>query len=485
MNPYRMMGRIETATHLLMLNRGLQTKTAPPSFMALLAGLAEYLNDNDGIFCRKMLDVYGECAQKAANSPTPALETADEKEKGNTEAMYIFSKYPNRYDSELLRDHDFLADKQADDDAEKRQKRRFLTIVGALLVVAIVGITIYNLPYFQELRAFHKVETVYTDGYSWDLPEAVDRYVADFPAGKHLDEVLIMPVHKFKEDKNEVFTLLDAINRYVTSCPNGQYVAECEAIYNRIWDKEIAAYQAKTGADIDKEGPKFVVEMLRYMQKHHVRYVNVVGTPELNLKDYADFDAKSQQAMQLLCELSNASKGILDPEVKIPDDLISLKNNLSEEKVKGWMSDIVEALNTGFDAILTPGFIKFVDEKTAKYDRKASEDIAVKDAPVVDLKYVVSNEMEQFGIPSIWIFKEKAHITSKAELIFGIEIDFCADFKLPAVDKNLVIQGHGDSGEEEISTYGEATSCYTTMCTRATSQFTAQIRQTLALPGEP
>lgn len=474
-NPYRMMGRIESAALLIMSKHGLSCSQIPSVFKFFLIALSMKVEGKDKDLCVRMANAYDEC-----ENATRGLSTCDkeeEKAKGNSEAVYIFGKYESTYGNYILADTDFLAEKAADALAMKKRQKITRNIIVSVAAVLVACIVIYNLPYYRELRAYHKVEQTYSLGHSNLTVAEVANYAAKFPEGKHLDDVMIMPVRSYQAD-GDVLNTFVAIDDYLHSCPDGKYAAECSEIYNDIWSDEIAAYESKATGKATTEGEDFIVEMLRYMQQHNVRTVSVVAYPTLKLKEYSEYSENIRKALEFITELN--SKKESETTIKgtkynfpgigktphLPQDMVTIKDKITEAKAKSWAGYIVEALNKGFDDVLTPGFIKFVlvEESERQNDNER---------PIVNVNYAVTTE-DSHGIPDIWRYSQKDGISVvDAKFILGIGLSFNADFVLPESDVHFVIKGHGNPGEEEIN--GTPNGAYDIMCMRSMAQFAARI----------
>ena len=63
--------------------------------------------------------------------------------------------------------------------------------IHAGFIAIILGIVIYNLPYFAEMREFGNVEKAYKSGNIHAIQAAAEKYARKYPNGKHIEEVML------------------------------------------------------------------------------------------------------------------------------------------------------------------------------------------------------------------------------------------------------------------------------------------------------
>lgn len=102
--------------------------------------------------------------------------------------------------------------------------------------------------------------------------------------------------------------------------------------------------------------------MLHYMRNNKIRTIDVVAEPTLKLKEYSEFPKEIRDYME-----SNPTE-----DIKLPDDMITIKDKVTLEKAKSWIYIIETALKNGFNEVFTPNFIQFrvLTTEDAKHDKK-------------------------------------------------------------------------------------------------------------------
>lgn len=471
--PARMIGRIDRATSYIMAKYGLSAPEGS-SLIGVLRALPEHVNGRDITLCEEMAAELEVQIQNLSSLGLGSEEFVEQKALGQSEADYIFKKYPAAYFDKVLADYDYYGQMELERLEEKKQARRKFMIIGGIIAAVIIGVIIYNLPYFAEMRKFHEVEDVYNEGITYKYTSIVDEYLAEYPNGRHLDEVLILPVRQRMADGEVIYTL-EAVDRYLEYLPDGEYAAECRDIINQIWADEIAKYEAKAAEHASKDGARFVMEMLKYMQAHNLRTIDVVAEPELQLKEYGEYPLYMRELLEYFYNNETSQTTYLG-KAELPKDMVTIKDKVTDEEAKSWVEYVVRALNNGFNGVLTPGFISFRDITDAPSSARQG-------SPLVNVRYIVTTQ-EDKGYPEIWIYTQtmgqySGMVTSK-KFVLGIGMTFDADFTLPGTDISYVVTGVGDPGSQEIKDQTPST-VYAVMCQRCTSQFGDKIAEEFGL----
>lgn len=265
--------------------------------------------------------------------------------------------------------------------------------------------------------------------------------------------------------------LLASAEEYLATRPQGTYAAQCEALYDSLWNAEIARYDKVAAAKGSDTGLDFVRGMLSYMRDNHVRTVAVTGVPLLRLKEYAEYPLNVRQLLEALSEMEDGNPAIGKKSARLPEDLVTIKDKITIEQAQEWTADVISSLQKGFNRVLTPDFITFVDSKSL-------EDKDEKDYPTVRVDFTVNTEEESFGgitVPSIWTYTSTRDGFMEVEksYILGISMEFRADFNYPGAPAEYLVTGSGDPGEEQIKV--DKSEAYNVMCDRCVEKFADKI----------
>lgn len=473
MNPFRMMGRFDYASDYLLKKYNLNFNGDASDRVAFFVALSEYVNDYDRDFCLKMAQaLYNSQGEMAAMSMSYNQFEADGQSRiGRQEAEYVFNQthLANSYADMILAPTDYLPAIEDEKRKKAKERNRNIILVVAIIAVFVGGISVYNLPYFKEKRAFAELEKHYESGLAFDLEQGVKEYQEKYPDGKHIGEVLYMPV-KFYQSKKEVIETLDAAEEYLKVAPDGEYADECRGIVDKIWESEIEKYKSSLPASGVTKGEDFVVEMLEYMKANNVRTVRVEGNPTLLLKEYSEYPASIRRALEAISDYEASQTSAL--KAKLPDDLVTIKDKITLEEASSWIIDIVNALNSGFDDVLTPGFIRF--EKSDSSNEKDAR------MPVAKVNYTVKTGEGAYGDPDIW---EYTHNFISTKLFLGISMTFDMNLILPGTDITYNLKGSGTPGTANFENI-DATAIYVNMCSRITKEFADKIASEFGLPAE-
>ena len=117
-------------------------------------------------------------------------------------------------------------------------------LFGILLIAAIAAAVIFFLPIIQEQLAYNKVK-------SEESIESCKSYEEEWPEGKHLKEV--------------------------------------NAIWDRIWDKEIKKYEDNDKSQASAEGIKMMRELLQYMKQQRINTLLLTTGQMLDIKDFDEY----------------------------------------------------------------------------------------------------------------------------------------------------------------------------------------------------
>lgn len=460
----RTLGRITGASDRLLMKHNLAVKTPGADTFSILMGLANRLPEPDKSHALRLaLAIPGLRKDHEGNALNEEI-SKKEFRQGKLEADYIFDHFPADFTQQILSDHDFLPAMEQARQLEKRRRRRNRFIWGSVVAAVILFLVIYNLPYFAESRMYERVEKVFERGQEGRYQTMVDSYLESYPRGRHLDDVLILPVRAYNAS-HDIDNTLDAVDQMMSHSPGGRFVAEAKHIYDSIWNAEIERYARIAASKATPAGTDYILGMLQYMKKHNIRTVALSGEPRLSLKEYEEYPEKSK----ILTEYMFNSAPTWN--LQLPDDLIPIKDKVTLEEARSWLDMIFSSLQTGFDAVLTPGFIRFVLSKDLTDEEKT-------ECPSVNLDYLVETNEVIFGgisMPDIWIQKQVEENGLKVPvcLLLGTQMTFKADFHIPEGGADYTVDFKGNGGTDSIQ--GDKSIFYQTICKRCTEQFVDKI----------
>lgn len=479
--PARMAARIETATWRIMTMYNLAVARAGIDPLDLLPVLAGKVDQSDCELCLRMADELGRCRQELAANPLPANEKEGQATLGAMDANLVFRKYPGDYASHLLEQRDFVAEEEEALRKSKAERKRNILLVFGCLAVLVLGIVIYNLPYFAEKRAYGRVEKAYEQKNDYEFRQQANEYAKDYPDGRHIDDVLWLVVASDR-GSNKPIKILESAENYLTLRPEGTYAARAKAVYDSVWNSEIANYDRIADERGSDAGATFVRSMLCYMRDNRVHTVSVTGVPTLDLKEYSEYPANIRALLEALYDAESENDSFIPGKksAKLPDDLVTIKDKITPEQARSWTGDVISSLQSGFDRVLTPGLVKFVDSGTVSDSDKGK-------LPTVGVDFTVNTEEETFGgiaVPSIWTYTSTRDniIEVERSFILGISMEFKADFNYPGAASDFVVTGHGDPGEEQIQV--DKAEAYNVMCDRCVAKFADKIAAEIGLPEQ-
>ncbi len=336
-------------------------------------------------------------------------------------------------------------------------KSKYLIIIAGVI---IAGVVVYNLPYFKEKRAYNKVEEEQT-------LTACDIYEEEWPEGSHLDDVLYLRI-SLAEGVNRV----TEISNYLLKCPDGKHVAEAKAESDRLWDFEIAKYEARDKKNVKEAAKEFMDAMLGYMKQNRVNTIVVDYESTLKLKEYSEY---SKEIRDLL-ELFN------DESLSLKDGMVTFSSNFDQASMEELNEILVGGVQKSMDKIFTPGFIHVISSEDK--DVKRSEIM-----PKFHFDCKISSQEEKaagYTIPNIWSYTEQeygyTHLGKKEVkgYLIGITILFNAKFALP---ESTVSYEFADKGEPEdnISGIDDIKDGYRKMTSICFKKFSNKIAENMGL----
>lgn len=321
-------------------------------------------------------------------------------------------------------------------------------IIIALVLAAIVAL-IVAIPSIKENRLYHQA----MDGDEY----VCDEYIYKYPDGKHLDDVMYRKTVC-------VDYPLTAINDYIQKFPAGKHVDEVNAIYENLWDEEIAKYNSRDKVKESEEAVRYMLEMLNYMKEHHVNAIQVSVNSTLKLKDYDEYDKSIQQLMEILYE---------DEVLPLKaENIVSLKSNFQQGDVSNLEKILVDGVQESMDNMFTPGFI--IVKSSNEYDDQQIE------CPELAFNYTIESQ-EDSEFPHFWIYTEESYGRDiPKKYLIGITIRFNADFSIP---NSNVSYSYSEKGtpEDDISGIDDISDGYRRMTQICFAQFSNKMSKNMGL----
>lgn len=329
----------------------------------------------------------------------------------------------------------------------------------AILFLVIIGFRIHNSDFCRERRAYRAIVKAET---TVEEDQAILDYIADFPNGKHSEDVYYRSA---KLNANDDFY----ITRYLDKYPHGKHYAEVELLYDNclynyiadkqyhmtdvmtylsvfprgihalrvnqmcdsIWESEAAKYHAQLKTKKATKAVKYIDAMLEYMRNQRVNVLVITTESTLKLKDYTEYSQSVRD---------NIEANDYYEYLPIHGNVVSLKNNFSQGSQEALNQILSRGLQASFDSIFTPGFIQVTDDiRNAK-----------KSCPSAVFHYEIkSQEYNQWGTtyPHLWIYSVN-NIPMK--YLIGIAISCRVKFTIPNSDITYELSGKG-APEKDIS----------------------------------
>ena len=464
-NAYRMISRIECATRMIMQRYNLTTRQANADLLSTVVALSAHPNvyDYDRAVLQQMAVALAGYIKQTESLNYTQEQVNEAEALGERETVFIFQRYPREYADKILALTDFDAQRIQYEQQRARRRRRNLFIFLGIVACLVIGIWVYNLPYFAEKRAFAKLQEDFEEGYLY--PGDVENYFNEFPDGAHAEDVMILAVETNDEDY-QFDSRIKAVHDYLGKYPEGRKAAEYRKFLDDLWVNGIAQYKSTVG-DSPNQAQKFMIDMLEHMHANKLTQVYVVVHPELKLKDFKDYPSSIQQILRY--DLSQYFTIDVDSKIK------SVKSEIDENSVNGWASNIVSTLSKSIITLFKTQIIDF--------EIVTPEDIpAGSSNPIIHLHYTVSNQEDLPGYPATWLIYERSNLgygaTKYKNVLFGIQMSFKAQFLIPGTDRQYTITAKGDAGDTDIS---DTTYPYKVMSERCSKGFYDQVVSDFAL----
>lgn len=333
------------------------------------------------------------------------------QERGSSEVSIILREGIGL--DKLLEEIDFYAEEERRmAETKKKNARKTYAIYGVIAAI-IITITIYNLPYFKELRFYNEVVKI-------QLRDKCSEYYDKFPEGRHYEDVMYLEISLTTHP-------IKSIMAFLQKFPKGKYANEMNARCDSLWDKEIAKYEAR---DKTKESPaavKYMTEMLHHMKAYRINTIQLNMNPTIELKDYEEYD----ESMRNILEIFST-----DGTLPLKGNVLSLKSNFTQEDEHRLKQILAEGVQTSFARMFSPDFV------IVKSHDKASEM-----SPILSFNYAIKNRNEKSTneIPNIWTYTSNGKVEA---YILAIDVKFDVLFSIPNSKMTYTYSEIGEPGDE-------------------------------------
>ena len=323
-----------------------------------------------------------------------------------------------------------------------------------ILAVIVGALAIYNLPYFDEMRAFGKVEDERS-------VEKCDWYISEYPDGRHLDNVLFIKIGLLEND-------MPSIVEYLQKFPTGNHASEVNELCDKLWDAEITKYSQRDKSNESSSAVKYMTEMLQYMKEHRINAIAVDIKSTLNLKDYEEYDSKVRQFLEV----------INDDPLSIADGMISLKSNFTASDNATLIDILTSGVQKSINKMFTPDFITVVANS-----RGGNSDIAntSSEMPHLNFDYTITSQEDRDGsivIPHVWSYtNESGKILN---YLVGITVNFHAHFTIPGSSTTFDYKEKGEPSDN-INNVEDIKDGYRQMTQICFAQFSNKMSQNMGL----
>ncbi len=389
-------------------------------------------------------------------------EEGDIEDMGTEEADIIFRRdLPLK---SLLEHNDILAEEKVRKEEEAKKAAKTRKIVWSCVAAIVLGIVIYNLPYFQEMRYYNKVKN---DNYT------CESYYSRYPDGRYYEDVMLIEMQRAQADNQSSYSHNDAPikvgTRYLHKFPNGKYASIFNYKCDSLWDAEIAKYNQRDKSKESPEAVKYITAMLDYMKTHRVNSINLRINSDVKLKDYTEYNQTIRNLLEALYKSESLKLNTAN--------VLSLKENFTSEDESVLVSILAgQGLEKSFGRMFSSDFVSI----------NKSKDDFDDNAPDLNISYVIKNIEEgegEYAIPNIWSYSTFNSYTKARILkayILGVDVRFEANFSIPGSSITYKYSEVGKPGNE-ISNIDDIRDGYRRMTAMCFAKFANKMADNLGL----
>ena len=425
-------------------------------------------------------------------SPVDAMETPINKivtSYGDKEARHIY----NSGQIEMLTKpidifmwiHAIEVQKQQ---KRAKQKRKAILIIFLTVALLIGGIVIYNLPVFEEMRLWNKIEDehnisdiedyiiFFEDGEHYEHARFLELEYGDFTLYKYQEFMEEFPNSKYNDRLHKLYeqyefnsiasssSIMD-IHKFIEQFPNSEYHSQVMSLYDEKWQKVIDDYNKLNEGNSNKKGVKFMTELLQHLCDNQISVIYLNVQIVNNIKNYDDYSEK----VRAYCEEYQRYSSIRP----IESHIVSTKDSFSESYIQSTEEAIKSELTRMFTDIAGMPIVKV---------KSIADDVeATSSNPIISLTCTIYNQENyqpnmRIYVPAIWTETEQTQYSSFTmiesstvvfkQYLLGIQIDFKTNITFPGATADFSHKGSGELAEayESIPKDGNRYELLTTKC---------------------
>lgn len=417
----RWLGRLTSVLLILAKNKGIRFNNNP-QLIELITSVLNQSIGNEEYIINTLLKKFEDATsnEKTKSITFTNSDIAQQKNKGMSDVDYIYNKY-HCINEKVLIEEDFalLYSQEIENERQKRKAniQNKIKIILSISVTILLGILIYNLEYFREIRK-------YNDVIEDQMTYICQEYYREFPDGKHYEDVMLI-------ESNIDYSPIYIVTSYLNKFPNGKYIFEMNQKYDSLWNEKIDTYKNLDKVGQDPKAVKYMLAMLEHMKKEHLTTIILKISPKIDLKDYEEYDENVRMLLELL-----ASEETLPLNT---NNIISLKENFSNSDKNQLYSILSESIETYFENIFTSDFVNIImNDNTNKNDK----------SPIINCNYIIKNSNEtlssKYEVPNIWTYTSNGVAKS---YILGIDINFNVNMSIPGTSNSYSYSEVGNPGE--------------------------------------
>lgn len=414
------------------------------TFMNLYIKVLEVARYDEKKCINDLMAIWGEKkkAEEEAHIIISKAKDGELQNRGINEASLVLRKFGSY--QKLVEEIDFYAEEEQRLKEEKEKINKRNRKIGVCIIAIILFIVIYNLPFFKEWRCYNEVVDARQITYCHE-------YYSEYPNGRHYEDVMFLEM----ELSNKPIVVA---TKYLKKFPNGKYKDIFNEKCNALWDEEIEKYENRDKSNENPNAVRFMKEMLQQMKKYRVNTVLLDIKPNINLKDYKDYDESIRSVLEFFY------KG---ESLPLKENIVSLKENFTQGDKLALSQILANGVQEGLGHMFSSDFVSVV---TRVSDADA-------ESPRLVFNYTVSNQSSEGDFPNIWTYSENK--IAKA-YILGIDVKFEADFSIPNSDVTYTYAEFGEPGNE-ISGIADIKDGYRRMTQVCFAKFSNKMSKNLGL----
>ena len=418
----RWLGRLTKVLIIQAQNKAIRFKSNP-NILELLSAVLNKSNEEEKRIINELLKKFEDTSsfEKSKSITFPDIVFTQLRNKGISDADFIYYKYRNINNKILLEEDFALLYSQELEKARQLRKTRnkkILKIALSVIVAVAIGVCVYNLEYFREMRLYNEIVEN-------QMPSTCHEYYSEFPEGKHYEEVMLI-------ESNVGYYPINTITCYLDKFPNGKYVTVMNQKYDSLWNDKIETYRNLDKTSQSPEAIAFMTAMLEHMKDERITTVRLKLNPTINLKDYTEYDSKLRSLLE-----------IMDSNDALPltsSNVVSLKDNFTSADLDNLYSTLSYSIESSFERIFTSDFVNVVANNEVEASDKS---------PIILCNYTIENINEssssELEIPNIWTYV--SNNIPKA-YILGIDVKFNLEMSIPGKSNKYSYAEVGNPGQE-------------------------------------